>query len=154
MSQQTNIKQQQQSIKEKSISPNLNGKLKVEVSDPEVVPRAKRRQFTTAYKLRVLEEADQCQEAGQVGAILRREGLYSSHLTRWRQLREQGQLQALGSHQRGRKAAPQIEELKQLRQDNQRLQAQLEQAELVIEVQKKLSQLLGLLNKSEKGEKQ
>ena len=153
MSQQTNIKQQQQSIKEKSISPNLNGKLKVEVPDPEVVPRAKRRQFTTAYKLRVLEEADQYQEAGQIGALLRREGLYSSHLARWRQLREQGQLQALGSGKRGRKPEPQNEELKQLRQDNQRLRAQLEQAELVLEVQKKLSQLLGLMNESGHGEK-
>jgi len=159
MSQQTNIKQQQQqqqqqqqSIKEKSISPNLNGKLKAEVSDPEVVPQAKRRQFTTAYKLRVLEEADQYQEAGQIGALLRREGLYSSHLTRWRQLREQGQLQALGSGKRGRKPEPQNEELKQLRQDNQRLRAQLAQAEWVLEVQKKLSQLLGLMNERGHGE--
>ncbi len=153
MSQQKNIKQQQ-SIKEKSISPNLNGKLKVEGPDPEVVPRAKRRQFTTAYKLRILEEVDQCQEAGQIGALLRREGLYSSHLARWRQLRKQGQLQTLGSHKRGRKPEPQNEELKQLRQDNQQLRAQLEQAELVIDVQKKLSQLLGLMNESGNGEQQ
>ena len=146
------IKQQQQSIKEKSNQPNLNGQLKAEVPDAEVVPQAKRRQFSAAYKLQIVEEADRCQEAGEVGALLRREGLYSSNLSRWRQLRDQGQLQALGSSKRGRKADPERTEIKQLRQENERLQTQLEQAELVIEVQKKLSQLLGLLNNNESNE--
>jgi transposase-like protein len=157
MSQQQSIQQQQnkqqQSIApQQSIQPNLNGKLKAEVPDSEVVPRAKRRQFTAEYKLRILREVDRCQEPGQVGALLRREGLYSSHLTRWRQLRDQGQLQALGSQKRGRKPAPQTEQVAQLRQENQRLRAQLEQAELIIEVQKKLSQLLGLMSETESGE--
>ncbi len=150
MSHQT--KQQQQSIKEKSIKSNLNGQLKVEVPSSEVVPQAKRRQFSATYKLRIVEEADRCQESGEVGALLRREGLYSSNLSRWRQEREQGQLQALDSSKRGRKATAERTEIKQLQQENERLQTQLEQAELVIEVQKKLSQLLGLLNNKGRNE--
>jgi len=146
------MSQQQQSIQQQSIQPNLNGKLKVEAPDPEVVPRAKRKQFSAEYKLRILAEAEQCQEPGQVGALLRREGLYSSHLTRWRQLREAGQLQGVGSRRRGRKPDPQVEELSQLRQENQRLRGLLAQAELVMDVQKKLSQLLGLRNETPSGE--
>ena len=120
---------------------NNNGQLKENVPDPEVVPRAKRRQFSTAYKLRVLEEADQCRDPGEIGSLLRREGLYSSHLSRWRQLRSQEQL---GQGQRGRKANPQAAEVAKLQRENERLKARLEQAELVIDVQKKLSRLLGL----------
>ncbi len=148
MSQQTKQQQQQQSIKEKSMQSNLNGQLKAEVPDPEVVPQAQRRQFSLEYKLGIVQEADRCQNPGEIGALLRREGLYSSNLSRWRQLRAQGQLPALGASKRGRKADPQAKELKQLRQENERLQKQLEQAELVIEVQKKLSRLLGLLNEN------
>ena len=151
MSQQAD-KKQQKSIKENSKSPNLNGKLKVEVPDPEVVAQAKRRQFTREYKSRILAEIEQCQESGQVGAILRREGLYSSHLSRWRQQRGAGKLQAPGSKKS--KPKPQAKELAQLRQENKRLRSQLEQAELVIDVQKKLSQLLGLMSESENGKKQ
>jgi transposase len=139
------MSQQQQSIQPQSTQPNLNGKLKVEAADPEVVPRAKRKQFSAEYKLGILAEAAQCQEPGQVGALLRREGLYSSHLTRWRQLR-------VGSGQRGRKPDPQGEELSQLRQENRRLQTQLAQAEWVMDVQKKLWQLLGLRNEIPAGE--
>jgi transposase-like protein len=146
------MSQQQQSIQQQSIQPNLNGKLKVEAPDPEVVPRAQRKQFSAEYKLGILAEAEQCQEPGQIGALLRREGLYSSHLTRWRQLREAGQLRGLGSGQRGRKPAPPVEELSQLRQENQRLRVQLAQAELVMDVQKKLWQLLGLRNETPSGE--
>ena len=73
------------------------------ISDPEVVPRAKRRRFSAEYKLRILEEADACGERGQIGSLLRREGLYSSHLTTWRQQREQGQLEALSPKNRDRK---------------------------------------------------
>jgi transposase-like protein len=149
MSQQQSIKQQQQ----QSTQPNLNGKLKAEVPDPEVVPRAERRHFAAEYKLRILAEAEQYHEPGQLGALLRREGLYSSHLTRWRQLRDQGQLQALDPQKRGRKTASQAEELAQLRHENQRLRAQLEQAEWVMEAQKKLSQLLGRMNETSTGER-
>ena len=115
------------------------------IPDPEVVPRAKRRQFTAKYKLRIVEEADACTEPGEIGALLRREGLYSSHLSKWRQLRQDGQLQALSAKKRGRKAQdPSVAELAKLRRENKRLRARLEQAEMIIEVQKKLSQILGL----------
>lgn len=112
--------------------------------DPEVVPRAKRRRFTAAYKLRILEEVDKCAQPGQIGALLRREGLYSSHLTTWRRQRRQGQLQGLTPKKRGRKADPQAAEMTALRKENEQLRARLEQAELIIDVQKKLSRALGL----------
>lgn len=124
--------------------PNRNGQLEVEVPDPEVVPRAKRRQFSAQYKLRILTEADQCTQRGEIGALLRREGLYSSHLTTWRKQRERGQLQGLTPKKRGRKPDPQAAELARLQRENERLKARLEQAETIIEVQKKLSQMLGL----------
>jgi transposase-like protein len=108
-------------------------------ADPEVVPKAERRQFSADYKLRVLAEADRCREPGEIGALLRREGLYSSHLSKWRQQRERG---ALGQ-QRGRKADPQTAELKRLQRENERLRSRLERAEHIIEVQKKLAELLG-----------
>ena len=113
--------------------------------DPEVLPRAERRRFSGQYKLRILEEVDRCTERGQIGALLRREGLYSSHLSKWRQQRAEGQLQALSPHKRGRKAqGAGVEELVQLQRENERLRARLEQAEMIIDVQKKLSRLLGL----------
>lgn len=115
------------------------------IPDPEVVPQAKRRQFTAKYKLRVLKEADRCTERGQIGELLRREGLYSSHLSKWRQQRARGQLQGLAPKKRGRKGQdPTVAELARLRRENERLRAQLEQAEIIIDVQKKLAQLLGL----------
>lgn len=113
--------------------------------DPEVLPKAKRRKFTAKYKLWVLEEADKCRKGpGQIGALLRREGLYSSHLTTWQRQREAGQLSGLKPKKRGRKANEEAAELKQLHQENKRLTRQLEQAELIIEAQKKLSQILGI----------
>jgi transposase-like protein len=114
------------------------------VPDPEVVPRAKRRQFSAQYKLRILTEADQCSQRGEIGALLRREGLYSSHLTTWRKQRDRGQLQGLSPKKRGRKPDPQAAELARLQRENERLKVRLEQAETIIEVQKKLSQMLGL----------
>ena len=112
--------------------------------DPEVVPKAKRRQFTAKYKLRILEEADRCTERGQIGELLRREGLYSSHLSKWRQQRARGQLQGLAPKKRGRKGRdPATAELARLRRENKRLRAELEKAEIIIDVQKKLAQLLG-----------
>ncbi len=134
---------QQERKQQQSIQPNLNGKLKAEIPDPEVVPVAKRRQFSAEYKLRILEEADQCRERGQIGALLRREGLYSSHLTRWRQQRADGQLHGLASKKRGRKPDVQTKEVEQLRQENERLRVQLEQAELIMEVQKNSRSYLG-----------
>lgn len=107
--------------------------------DPQVVPKAERRRFSTEYKLRILAEADQCTEHGQIGALLRREGLYSSHLTTWRRQREQGTL----GGKRGRKPDPQSAEIKRLEQENERLRTRLARAEHIIDVQKKLAQLLG-----------
>lgn len=119
---------------------NSNGQS--QIPDPEVEPRAKRRQFSVAYKVRILEQAEQCRERGEVGALLRREGLYSSHLSKWRQQQQAGQLDQ--SRKRGRKSKPQATELARLQQENGRLKAKLQQAELIIEAQKKLCQLLTL----------
>ncbi len=111
---------------------------------PEVAERTRRRQFTAAYKVRILREADAC-EPGQLGALLRREGLYSSHLTHWRQQRDRGLLAALTPQRRGRPArAAGEQELARLRQENERLTQKLAAAEAVIDIQKKVSALLGL----------
>jgi len=119
----------------------LNGQSKLDIRDTEVVPKAKRREFSLAYKNQILSEVDSCTKAGQIGSILRREGLYSSHLTTWRRQRERGEL--AGS--RGRPAKPEAEqEVTRLRQENERLQHRLAQAEAVIDIQKKVSQLIGL----------
>lgn len=123
--------------------------------DPEVVAKPVRRKFTAEYKLRILREADAC-APGELGALLRREGLYSSHLTKWRQQREQGQLEALAPKKRGRKAQepnPLEQRVKELERENQRLRNRLQQAETIIEVQKKVSTLLGIpLSQPEKSE--
>ena len=110
--------------------------------DPEVRAAGKRRQYSQAYKLQVLAEAEQCKQ-GEMGALLRREGLYYSTLSKWRQQQAEGKLD-------GRRAkikaaqSEQAQELKRLQQENARLQARLEMAEAIIEVQKKLTRLLGL----------
>ena len=123
-----------------------NGSERAGMADPEVVPMAERRRFTAEEKLRILEEADACTEPGEIGALLRREGIYSSYLSKWRRARDRGQLTALGEQQRGRKPATDAalaREVARLRHENERLQTRLDQAEAIIEVQKKLSQLLG-----------
>jgi transposase-like protein len=120
-----------------------NGRQPAGARDPEVVPKARRRQFSAAYKLQIVEEADACTEPGEIGALLRREGLYSSHLTNWRRLRDAGKLQG-GSKKRGRKADPKAAEIARLRQENERLSRELEKAGLIIDVQKKLAEVLGL----------
>jgi transposase-like protein len=119
---------------------------KSNVPDPEVVPRAKRRHFSAEYKLRILEEADACRERGQIGSLLRREGLYSSHLTTWRRQREQGQLDGLSPEKGGRKPSVDeglVKELAELKRENQRLENRLQQAETIIEVQKSSRGCLG-----------
>ena len=116
---------------------DADNKGQAQVPEPEVVPRAKRRKFTAEYKLRILEEADAWTERRQAGALLRREGLYSSHLTKWRQQRASGQLEGLSSKKRGRKAPDSAEvELARLQRENERMRSRLEQAELIIDVQK------------------
>jgi transposase len=113
--------------------------------DPEVRAVARRRQFSAAYKLSVLTEADQASEPGAIGALLRREGLYSSQLTQWRREREAGSLEAL-SRRRGRKSKLSAEQrrIAALEARNTRLEHELSQARTLIVVQKKLCTLLGL----------
>jgi len=113
--------------------------------DPEVPAKARRRRFSAKYKLGILEQADRCTEPGEIGALLRREGLYSSHLSKWRQQREDGALAGLAPKKRGRKARPvdsQVRRVAELERENARLRDQLEKAETIISVQKKLSRLL------------
>ena len=105
--------------------------------DPEVKVKPERRRFTAEYKLRILEEADNCTGPGQIGALLRREGLYSSNLTQWRLQRAEGVLQALTPRKRGPKVDPLTEENAALRQRIDRLEAELKRAETIIKVQKK-----------------
>jgi transposase-like protein len=119
--------------------------------DTEVVAKAVRRRFSAEYKLRILQEAEACSN-GEIGALLRREGLYSSHLTTWRRQQEAGQLAGLSPKKRGPKPDPQAEELKRLRRENERLQVRLQQAEAIIEAQKKLAQLFGPGSTSESDE--
>lgn len=119
-----------------------------ETPDPQVKPKTARRSFTTAYKLSILEQADQCRSRGEIGALLRREGLYSSHLSTWRELRRQGTLQALTHKQRGPQPSlepAQRRELEQLRRRNAKLEHELEKARIIIDVQKKLSSLLATM---------
>lgn len=139
-------RQQQQ---QQSLNLHDNGNFKDEVPDPEVVPQAKRRQFSAEYKERILAEAEQRTERGEIGALLRREGLYSSHLSNWRRQQRQGQLQGLAARKRRRQAKPQVQEMARLERENERLRQRLEQAELIIDVQKKLSQMLGLTTESD-----
>jgi len=114
--------------------------------DPEVVAGAKRRTFTAEYKLRILAEADALAgQVGAIGALLRREGLYSSLLTAWRREREAGILKGLTPQKRGPKSKrnPQEEEMQRLRRENLRLTEELRKAAIVIDVQKKVGALLG-----------
>ena len=112
--------------------------------DPEVPEKAKRRRFSAEYKLAILREADRCTQPGQIGALLRRERLYSSHLVDWRRQRDAGALQAL-ARTRGRKPADPVRvEAERLRRENERLRGRLAQAERIIEIQGKVSELLGI----------
>jgi transposase len=122
--------------------PILNGTEPVRLPSAEVKPKARRRTFTVEYKLTILAEADRCQESGDVGALLRREGLYSSNLTKWRRQRDAGELAPGATRRRGRKANPEAAEATRLRRENERLRSQLQQAELIIAAQKKLAQAL------------
>ena len=115
--------------------------------DPEVPEKKPRRKFTAKYKLRILAEADACSQPGQIGALLRREGLYSSNLTTWRKQSAQGLLKAMTPKKRGRKRKqknPLAEKVAQLEKENRCLQDKLKKAETIIEVQKKISEILGI----------
>ncbi len=116
--------------------------------DPEAPVKAQRRRFSAQYKKKTLEEADACKgKPGAVGALLRREGLYSSHLTTWRKQREKAELDGLAPKKRGRKAKPVnplARKVGELESETRRLQKQLDKAETIISSQKKLSEMLGI----------
>lgn len=138
----------------KHSSVNSNGSGPDEQPEPEVVFKPARRTFSAEYKLRILDEADRCTERGEIGALLRREGLYSSNLNLWRRQRVAGQLQALEPKKRGRRVSQDAHEseIAALRRENERLQKQLEQAELIIGAQKKLAEALEQTLSQSKGE--
>lgn len=115
--------------------------------ETEVTAKARRRRFTAEYKVRILREAESCTQTGEVGALLRREGLYSSHLITWRAQAKRGELAALAPKRRGpkpREVDARDEEIAALRRQNAQLTRRAERAEAIVEVQKKLSQLLGI----------
>ena len=115
---------------------------------PEATPRAKRRTFSADYKRRILREANQCKQTGQIGTLLRREGLYSSHLAEWRKQAAAGTLRGSKRKQRGRQPKQTVEqkESKRLQRENKQLKQRLAQAELLIEAQKKVTELLDLIS--------
>lgn len=119
----------------------------------EVQARASRRGFTADYKLRVLSEADACRAPGEVGALLRREGLYSSLLSTWRAQSRKGSASALSDVRRGRKgASPESREIERLQSELARSNRRLKRAELLLEIQKKVSEILGVpLNPRRRG---
>jgi len=122
-------------------------RLEREVPAVEVLEKPVRRRFSTEYKVRVLTEADRCVKLGQLGELLRREGLYSSLLSTWRRQRDAGMLAGLAPKRRGRKAKaknPLADELARLERENLRLTEKLRQAELIIDVQKKVSEMLSI----------
>lgn len=125
------------------VNTGQNGSADLPIPDPEVRPKAKHRHFSPEYKQRILDEADACRKPGELGALLRREGLYSSLLTKWRQQRTRAARAAFAPQRRGPKPDPLADEIVRLRRENERLQERLKQAETIIEVQKKISQLLG-----------
>ena len=122
---------------------NSNDKVNEALPNTEVVTKAKRRHFTAAEKIRILREVDACQGTGEIGALLRREGIYSSDLTTWRKQRESRELEGLAPRKRGPKPNPEAIELAKLRREHERLKERMRQAELIIDVQKKVARMLG-----------
>lgn len=115
--------------------------------DPEVIPKARRRTFTAEYKLRILHEAETSTKPGAIAALLRREGLYSSHLVDWRRLRDLGFLAAAGERHRGRKPKPvdpSAKRVAQLERENRQLTEKLRRAQIIIDFQKKVQDLLSM----------
>jgi len=123
-----------------------DGPVRLSVSDLEVSAASGRRRFSAAYKARIVREADACKEPGEVGALLRREGLYSSHLTHWRRDYRKGAESALADDKRGRKVTknPLTPEVERLSRELERAQKKLKQAEIIIEFQKNLCEILGI----------
>jgi len=121
-----------------------NGDHAAEMPDSEVVLKPHRRQYSAEYKQRILQEYDACTEPGGRGAVLRREGLYGSHIITWHRQWARGELAGLAGQKRGPKVDPQAAEIARLQRDNGRLRERLQRAELIIDVQKNVSRLLGL----------
>jgi transposase-like protein len=120
----------------------------VGLPEVEVTEKAVRRQFSAEYKRKILLEADTCTREGAIGALLRREGLYSSHLAVWRAARERGAIAGLAPKKRGPKAVPpdpRDRTIVELERETRRLTSRLERAEALVELQKKVSQLLGIV---------
>jgi transposase-like protein len=116
-------------------------------SEVEVVAKPTRRRFTVEYKLRILRETDACSRPGEIGALLRREGLYSSNLTAWRKQQEKGELEGLSQKRRGplrKEKNPLADKVKALERETARLRARAERAEGLVELQKKVSEILGI----------
>jgi transposase len=111
--------------------------------DPEVPAKTQRRRFTAEYRLRILKQADACKKPGELGALLRREGLYSSLLTNWRRQREHGALQGMRGRRREPTPRPTDPRVTQLEAENRRLQRKLQRAETIITLQKKLPRSWG-----------
>jgi len=118
---------------------------RLDTPDPELIERPKRRSFTAEYKLRILQAADACSKPGEIGALLRREGLYTSHLSDWRRQREEGALAALERPRGRRRPNPLAAENAELRRRLEQAEAELSKARKVIEVQGNVSALLGEL---------
>jgi hypothetical protein len=112
--------------------------------DPQVVEKPVRRRFEKTYKLEILRQADECVDPGQIGALLRREGLYASNLSNWRWQRSQGLLAEKSSRKGAAKQPTQDPRMAQLQRENVRLTAKLKQAEFILEIQKKVSEILGI----------
>ena len=112
--------------------------------DPEVPATVQRRRFSAAYRLRILKAVDACKKPGEVGALLRREGLYSSLLTNWRRQREAGALREMRGRRRGPTPRPVDPRVKQLEAENRRLQRKLQRAETIIPLPKKVAEILGI----------
>ena len=129
-------------VPERSEGPSGRGRR----PDPEVLAKGQRRQFSAEYKLKILEEADRCTAPGATSALLRREGLYSSHLSSWREARRSGALGALKKPRgpKGKRRDPVAKENEKLRKANARLRRELAQALTILEIQKKASEILGI----------
>ena len=129
-----------------SAPPPVTPAVEAKVPDPEVNAKATHRQFSAEYKRHMLKETASC-DSGGIAALLRREGLYSSHLTAWRHQMKQGEIRGLEPHKRGRKAIPRnplAAENDRLQRETRRMGNRLRQAEIIIDVQKKLCEILGL----------
>lgn len=128
----------------------FNGNVPDALPDTQVAPRAQRRRFTVSCKRRILQEADGCVQPGQIGALLRREGLYFSNLSTWRRQSARGELNGRSPRKRGPEIDETARQIEKLKRENEGLRKKLDRAETIIEVQKKLSKLLGLIDQTPK----